>query len=163
MLTFNEEYLIFSPQWTKKRWSRIEYIHMLGVRCQYCFVGGTNFYGKRKRRNVKKSGRNCQYGPLAYARNCPHYIAKAASWAIRKEIKNITVHDFLALQNKGEYETFSSNWNISVIELILSQIIHWMIHQSTFCFVLWIFFWYSCAADPGCFGSFVRNQFLFFF
>ena len=103
---------------------------MLGVRCQYCFVGGTNFYGKRKRRNVKKSG------PLAYARNCPQHIAKAASWAIRKEIKNITVHDFLALKNKDKYKTFSSNWNISVIELILSHIIPYMIHQSPFCFVL---------------------------
>ena len=79
---------------------------MLGVRCQYCFVGGTNFYGKRKRRNVKKSGRNCQYGPLAYARNCPQHIAKAASWAIRKEIKNITVHDFLALKTKINMRLF---------------------------------------------------------
>ena len=42
-------------------------------------------------------------------RNCPQYIAKAASWAIRKEIKNITVHDFLALQNKDKDGTFSSN------------------------------------------------------
>ena len=42
-------------------------------------------------------------------RNCPQYIAKAASWAIRKEIKNITVHYFLALQNKDKDGTFSSN------------------------------------------------------
>ena len=65
--------------------------------------------GKEKDVTLRKVAGIANMAHWPMLRNCPQHIAKAASWAIRKEIKNITVHDFLALQNKGEYETFSSN------------------------------------------------------
>ena len=56
--------------------------------------------GKEKDVTLRKVAGIANMAHWPMLRNCPQYIAKAASWAIRKEIKNITVHDFLALQNK---------------------------------------------------------------
>ena len=64
--------------------------------------------GKEKDVTLRKVAGIANMAHWPMLRNCPQYIAKAA-WAIRKEIKNITVHDFLALQNKDKDGTFSSN------------------------------------------------------
>ena len=52
--------------------------------------------GKEKDVTLRKVAGIANMAHWPMLRNCPQHIAKAASWAIRKEIKNITVHDFVA-------------------------------------------------------------------
>ena len=151
---------------------------MLGVRCRYCFVRGTNFYGKRKRRNVKKSGRNCQYGPLAYASKLPTAHCKSrfmdnlqgnqeyhSSWFLSLYKTKIRMDFFLKLKHSRHWTYFLTDnplyWSIKshFVNFLLglvccrsdSQRVAWTAFTilAMFCFV-----WF-------CFLSFVSNQFLF--